>query len=67
MPAGAKILHVGEQNDELFIWAKVDSENSNYSYFVAIVPTGDGLSIPSFLKHFITVQMKSGMVWHIFV
>lgn len=67
MPANAKLLHVGEQYGELYAWAMVqpDATKVDYKFFVL----GTGVSIDHLemnVKFLGTVQMSSGLVWHVF-
>lgn len=71
MPAGAVLLHVGEQHIghdsyALFVWAKVDTTQPCVSRHLEVVGTGwddrdggDGKLVG-------TVQQRSGLVFHIF-
>lgn len=62
---GSKVLHVGEQNGKLYLWATVDLSAKLWpSTFVAI-PTGE--NVPSDYPYIGTVQMKNGEVWHVFL
>ena len=40
MPIGAKIISVGCQNDELFLWAHVDTEKATEKRKIAVYGTG---------------------------
>ena len=73
MPKGAEIISVGEQEQELVIWAVVDStaiEHRNKVFRIA--GTGHPLSRnlsngPDEKLLFIgTVQHSNGLVWHVF-
>ena len=63
-----KPLHVGEQNGVLCLWARVDQEKESFPHRVRILGTGHvwplGLSAENYVG---TVQMQSGLVWHVFV
>lgn len=66
MPAGAIILSVGEQNDEIVCWAIVDTEATNAERYISAFPTGD-LAPTSGHRSFIgTVQRRDGLVFHFF-
>lgn len=67
MPDNATVLHVGEQFGSLYAWAMVNEHATkvNYKFFVL----GTGVPIDHMemgCKFAGTVQMSSGLVWHIF-
>lgn len=70
LPLMAEILHVGEQQGELFLWIMVfaggaQAENEP----VEICVTGTGNIIDpgaTYLDHLGTVQMANGLVFHAF-
>lgn len=68
MPAGAQVLHVGEQQGDLFIWAIVDDEEkATHNLSVMIIGTGNKCDVNQY-KHLGTVITQAGMyVWHVFV
>ena len=67
LPKGYTILSVGEQNGSIMVWAAVDPDVEMQLVNIRVVPTGgklfDELALHIFLG---TVQMKNGLVWHIF-
>lgn len=66
LPRGAKILHVGEQQGELRLWALGDPSVASERRRFRVVGTGhpaDGLEV---MKHLGTIQSPSGLVWHVF-
>lgn len=68
MPPGANPLYAGEQEDKLYIWAIVNSKIPPISYkgyAFKIVGTGNLLS--KYGRYLNTVQMKNGLIWHIFM
>lgn len=65
LPADAAILHVGEQNGQVMLWALVDSKAKNVSRKFAIVPTGREFDNTG-MTFIGTSQGESGEVWHIF-
>lgn len=68
MPKGSKILHVGFQNRELFVWALVDvSEAETETRCFRLVATG-GIIHTSEIKQFIGTVFENygGYVWHVF-
>lgn len=69
-PQRAQALHVGEQNGELCLWAAVDPSSPPMKRPVRIVGTGQefGAELDGEDLRFLgTVQMSSGLVWHVFV
>lgn len=67
MPEGARVLHVGEQQDRAFLWALVDpyAPKEVRSFRVA----GTGHAIHGFCRHphVGTFLMKGGhLVFHVF-
>lgn len=73
IPAGAKFLSAGEQHGELYVWCLLpNAEAMTYTRKVYVLGTGIEAShiqlgdIAS-LRFLNTVQMSSGLVWHIFV
>lgn len=40
MPFEARILHVGAQGDDMFIWAEIDTEASGMEWFFEVFGTG---------------------------
>lgn len=67
LPIGAEVLHFGVQNEEYYIWAKVDEEQMEKKerWFRTF---GTGHNIPEQkLKHIGTVMTNNGAyVWHCF-
>jgi hypothetical protein len=67
LPKGYTILSVGEQNETIMVWASVNREAETQEVIIRVVPTGgqifDELALHIFLG---TVQMKSGLVFHVF-
>ena len=66
---GCQVLHVGEQNNEVFIWIAVDPDQiwTCHKRF-RIIGTGYEIKVDDYyqLKFIGTVQMKNGLVWHVF-
>jgi len=67
VPENHEVLHIGEQNGRLFMWVLVGD-----SYFVKIISSlviGTGWPVEgvSGKGYFGTVQMASGLVWHVFL
>lgn len=75
MPFGSTVLSVGIQEDDIVIWAEVDIPSAAVTRRFAAYNTG--VELPGFVRidargiagtrAFVgTVQMPSGIVWHIF-
>ncbi len=66
---GSKILHVGEQNKKLFIWAEHNTLQkawTNLSY--RLISTGQSFDFDINGWYFFkTVQPSNGLVWHLFI
>ena len=72
VPCNSEIAHVGEQSDELYVWVVHYADNqpmvtrklfvlgTGHSY---TQPTPDGFLEVDFIG---TVQMRSGLVFHVF-
>jgi len=65
VPTGAEWLHVGEQADELYVWALVDTKAPYETRTFTIVGTG-WVEAAITGRHVGTVQMANGLVWHVF-
>jgi hypothetical protein len=64
MPRNAKPLSVGQQGSDIMCWALVDDEAPFSSRKIAVIGTGHPADCGG---EFIgTVQMDSGLVWHLF-
>lgn len=69
VPGIIELLHFGEQNGELYVWAKVNTDkefSKTDLYKDRIVSVGTGHSIPVGLIYRQTVQMSNGLVWHMY-
>lgn len=70
LPKGAKILHVGEQEGGISLWAQVDTEAEKENRVFKIVGTGHPIAAgdrPQGLTFIGTVIQRSApLVWHIF-
>jgi hypothetical protein len=64
----APILHVGMQNGEFVLWAQVDTEHEKAVRSFEVFGTGHELTEQrgTALFHLATLQMASGLVWHVF-
>ena len=63
LPAGAEVLHVGEQYMGIQLWAKVDPNAEPETRFFRIYGTGQ--TLPDDAVHLGTVQMNP-FIWHVF-
>lgn len=67
LPNDTKILHVGEQDGRIMLWAQVQNTgklSDKYRYFRA---HGTGhANIEDYETHWATVQMRDGFVWHVY-
>ena len=66
LPVGARLLHVGEQSGELYLWAMVWTTNNTEPCQVRIFGTGNPVYSGDLGEFVGTVQMSSGLVWHVF-
>lgn len=70
IPVGAKILHYGEQNGTLFVWAEVDDERHSDlipKNAVRYNVIGTGQPIPAGTqRHVATIPCANGLVWHVY-
>jgi hypothetical protein len=68
LPRGAEILTAQEQDNQLFIWAKVDAGEGEFvSRTISVFGTGHAIVDDKNLKYLCTVVTKhSEMVWHVF-
>lgn len=71
MPENASILSVGNQMEEMFIWAEVEEERVLVSYRILILGTGHIIPVQptNTNRQFIgSVQMAGGtLIWHVFL
>lgn len=68
LPFGAQILSVGEQDGELFLWARVRANCTRGEHHrrFRLLWTGQHFEMPAQATHLSTVQMSTGLVVHIF-
>ena len=64
MPTGSTVVHVGEQNDDVTIWAQVESDNPKESRVFNIV--GTGRIIPTGLTRYLGTVLIGPYVWHVY-
>ena len=65
LPQGFEILHVGQQDGNLVLWAMVDADAPTHKVPIMIFGTGHPVPEDSYLYHIGTVQVGA-FVWHIF-
>ncbi len=65
MPEGAKVLHVGNQHDEITLWALVDPDSDLEERWFLVVGTGHSMPDAEF-DHLGTVITHDKFVWHVF-
>jgi len=63
MPVHAKILHVGEQDQRIYLWAEVDPQYETEIRMFTVA--GTGFHIEDHLVHVGTVQIGA-FVWHVY-
>jgi hypothetical protein len=67
MPWGARVLHVGVQQDKVCLWAEVNPDNRLCPRKFYSVGTGFGTVPRGDIAKFLgTVQCNGGFVWHIY-
>jgi hypothetical protein len=68
LPVGAEILSVGQQNNKMFLWALVDTdEKVMEQHEFRVAGTGHEIKDAGFMDFIGTVQMYDGaLVFHVF-
>lgn len=66
IPQNAKILHIGEQNSQITLWAQVNTSEDKTKLPIFIFGTGHPIPSPD-LEYIGTVQMTNGLVSHVFM
>lgn len=67
MPRGARLLHVGEQCGEIFLWAMMDPNTEFVVRRIAVRGTGHPCDESLFdAPHIGTVFTQSNLVFHLF-
>lgn len=70
LPKDARILHVGTQNDNIYIWAHVDTRKEDTLRTIRIYSTGqniDDYDQAAYMHYLNTVQFPdSGLVFHVY-
>lgn len=64
MPTGSVFVHVDEQNDTVCVWVLCDPHAYDVPRYLEAVNTDD--PVPARGEHIGSVQMRSGVVWHVF-
>jgi hypothetical protein len=64
LPIDKKILHVGEEQDQIYFWAEVDLFNPTETRTFTII--GTGWAVPPDHDYRGTVVLQSGFVWHLY-
>lgn len=65
MPTGAQVLSVGEQARQLVLWAAVVPDVAMEPRRFMVVGTGEPFALQPMVDFVGTVQMPSGLVWHV--
>ena len=66
LPAGAEILHVESQNDNLFLWALVDPEKPTLHRRIRIAGTGHTIK-ENIIRYINTFTLYEKALWfHVF-
>jgi len=67
LPRASEILHVGEQDGSLFLWAWVNTSEPRESVTIALCGTGHPAPEPLEARHIGSVVMLGDrLVWHFF-
>ena len=66
MPEDAKIIHVGEQGGEVYLWYEFDIYAPLVTRRFGVLPTGCAEVDKDTYVHRGTVIMQSGLVWHVY-
>lgn len=64
LPAGAELLHVGEETGRVYVWALVDPDTPQLEQ-VEFCTVGTGGDWPTGFRYLNTVQPSYARVWHI--
>lgn len=66
LPAGAQVLTVQIQGNEVMMWALVDPNAPPKSREFQVVGTGQKLTFDRYPPVYIGTVQMAGMVWHVF-
>lgn len=66
MPAGARLLHVANQRDELCLWALVDAARPTVDRFIGVVGTGNPAPDIDDDADYVGTAQVGSFVWHVF-
>tara|TARA_R110000803_G_C11777979_1_gene296209 strand:+ start:260 stop:517 length:258 start_codon:yes stop_codon:yes gene_type:complete len=64
IPRKAKVLKCGLQNNQVFIWAMVQTDNEDEIRSFEVCPTGEEVDVKA--KNHIGTIFQDELVWHIF-
>lgn len=65
LPCSSFFVHCGEQDGRLFAWFDTREDGQECEIYIQVFGTGH--TIPDYpLAHMGSVQMKNGLVWHIY-
>ena len=69
MHSGSKILHVGNQHEEIYVWVMEDEMRPKYHRPFMVLPTGGHVNscTPCHVGTVVySPKMGGGLVWHVF-
>jgi len=64
LPCGSEVLHVAIQNQEIFLWALVDTSMPSERREIEMIGTGN--EIPDEERKYISTVVHNDLVWHVF-
>lgn len=70
MPEGAEVMSIGVQGEAICVWAMVQVDPTPVASFREFIIKGTGMEIDfpwKAYKFLGTVQMKDGLVWHVWM
>ena len=62
---GHRVIHIGEQNGELWMWVDQRTDHSRVDFNLRAIQTGHAVGDKA-NGHLGTVVMSDGYVWHIY-
>ena len=65
IPEGYKVLHVGERENETFLWAEVDYDNPVVNIEVKLV--GTNTFVEDNMEYIDSIHMSPGLIWHVYL
>ena len=68
MDHAAEIIHVAEQDGDIFLWVEVDTNSTRSEYSFEVFGTGHEMLVGASIerKHLGSVLMQSGLVFHVY-